>query len=636
MKHRFLLLCISLLTPCFSAVSQTNDKSRIPLELNDMSAFRPQAGNWKIVGDVTMDPNVDIHEKSIEAPSPKGKKNATLPAAPRQAVITKSGTGILLNENADSQKDNLVTAFEHGDIDLELELMLPKGSNSGIYLQGRYEIQLLDSWGVTSPKFSDIGGIFRNWESDPAKVYRGKAPLSNPSKAPGLWQKMKIVFRAPRFDDGGRKISNARFVSVELNGVKIHDNVEVPLPTGGPLENNEKEMAPLMIQGDHGPVAFRNIKYRLPKEIQVSLSNLEYQVFKGSFSSLDQLLVSKPVRSAKTSELSIQAVDADNDYGIIYKGNVTVPADDIYEFQLAFTGGVKLVVNGEEAVNVDRGDAGGRRSKSIALKSGTYPFEIHNFKYAGWMPPRLGLFVNTASSEVVALNAYDSYPQDEDPVSEIHVAVGNTTKLLRAFLDFQGDRKKRVTHSLGVGDPKGLNYVYDLGTGNLLCVWRGDFVNATPMWHDRGDGSFIPQGAVQYLFLNQPMAFLSSDKDAFPVSAEENKLTTKGYTIEEGTGRPVFRYIYEGLEVEDRVFPGEDNKTMHHELKIKNRGIRPGLYYKLAEGTTIEQTSDGSFLINDKQFYLKTSSPVIIRESGAVKELIVKVDGDTVRYSLIW
>jgi hypothetical protein len=67
----------------------------------------------------------------------------------------------------------------------------------------------------------------------------GKAPLTNAAKAPGLWQKMKISFKAPKFDAARKKIANARFVSVELNGIQIYDNVEVPLPTGGPVENNE-------------------------------------------------------------------------------------------------------------------------------------------------------------------------------------------------------------------------------------------------------------------------------------------------------------------------------------------------------------------------------------------------------------
>jgi hypothetical protein len=64
---------------------------------------------------------------------------------------------------------------------------------------------------------SDIGGIYLNWEKEKGKIYLGKAPLSNPAKAPGLWQKLKITFHAPRFDAAGKKIANSRFVSVDLS-----------------------------------------------------------------------------------------------------------------------------------------------------------------------------------------------------------------------------------------------------------------------------------------------------------------------------------------------------------------------------------------------------------------------------------
>src|SRR5687768_900422 len=131
------------------------------LKLDDMSAFRTQAGNWQIVGDVAMDRSIDIHPKTEKAPEETGKKKKKEKAAPvseaPKAVTFTAGKGVLLNINDETKKDNLVTAFEHGDIDLELEVMLPKGSNSGIYLQGRYEVQLFDSWGVKSPSFSDIG-----------------------------------------------------------------------------------------------------------------------------------------------------------------------------------------------------------------------------------------------------------------------------------------------------------------------------------------------------------------------------------------------------------------------------------------------------------------------------------------------
>lgn len=630
--------CFMVLMALWGTAAYAQEKPMKTLSLEDMSAFKPQAGNWQIVGDVVMDPTVDVHphEKPAEDTSKKRKKSKDDAKEKPGAVTFQQGKGILLNLNDGSKKDNLVTVFEHGDLELELEVMLPKGSNSGLYLQGRYEVQLYDSWGVKDAKYSDIGGIYRNWEKEPGKIYMGKAPLQNPAKAPGLWQKMKISFRAPRFDAAGNKIANARFVSVELNGVKIHDNVEVPLPTGGPLENNEKAMGPIMIQGDHGAVAFRNIKYQLMKELEASVSDVTFKVSYGRFGEIDDFATLTPSKTGTSKDLSCEILDQEDHYGAVYTGTISVPEDDTYLFELAFTGGAKMVINNQTLVDVQRPDAGGRRRGTVTLKAGSYPFEIYNYKEASWMPPHLGLYVRTPGSYPKMLSAYNSNPPDDEPTSPILIHVGASTKLLRAFVDFKGDRGKRLTHTIGVGDPAGIHYVYDLESGNIACVWRGNFVDATPMWHERGDGSFLPQGAVQYLFVNQPLAFLATAADPFPVMGKENEFRTKGYVLEESTGRPVFNYLYQGLEVSDKVYPTDNNRVITHDVVIKNRGTRTGLYYKLAEGSSILKMPDGSYAIDDKQYYIKSSSPVTVRDSNGKKELVAIVDGSTLNYSIIW
>lgn len=624
--------------------AQEDSFKRVPF--SDMSDFRPQSGNWQIVGDVTMDPTVDIHAHAEPPAADTKKKNkkkspAPLPATGNKAVTFQPGTGILLNINDDVKKDNLVTLMEHGDIELEFEVMLPKGSNSGIYLQGRYEIQLFDSWGVKEPSFSDIGGIYRNWEIEKGKIYMGKAPLSNPAKAPGLWQKMRISFRAPKFNPAGEKIANARFISVELNGVKIHDNVEVPLPTGGPIENNEKATGPLLIQGDHGPVAFRNFRYRLMKEVKFSLSQITYKTYYGNFKTISDFTSLKPSESGSIPELTCEVLSNENAYGVSYAGDITVPEDGTYQFELAYTGGGRLIINNQQIHDYQRPDGWQRERAGITLKAGTYPFEIYNFKDASWMPPRLGLFVQSETTYPQSLHAFNSLPPDDEPVSPILLNVGGEPKLLRAFLDFKGDYKQRLTHTIGVGDPSGTHYVYDLKSGNLVCVWHGKFVDATPMWHDRGDGSFRPQGAVQYFFNNQPLSFLASPSDAFPVITradvlKENEYRGKGYELDEQTGRPVFKYTYQGMDVDDRAYPDDNNRIITHEVSIKNRGTKTGLYYKLAEGTSITQLSSGLYAIDDKQYYIRVSgSAPVVREVNGKKELIIAVDTN-IKYSIIW
>ena len=81
-----------------------------------------------------------------------------------ESFIKEQGTGVLVNEPKDDHQANLLTQMEHSDMELEIEFMMPKGSNSGIYFMGRYEVQLLDSWGVKEPESSDCGGIYERWD----------------------------------------------------------------------------------------------------------------------------------------------------------------------------------------------------------------------------------------------------------------------------------------------------------------------------------------------------------------------------------------------------------------------------------------------------------------------------------------
>jgi hypothetical protein len=155
----------------------------------------------------------------------------------------------LVNDlKAGERGTDLYTQEKFGDCQVELELMIPKGSNSGIYLMGEYEVQVFDSYGREKVGPGDMGGI-----------YSTAAPRKNACKRPGEWQKFVIDFQAPRFE-GGKKTSNAKFLRVVLNGEVIHEDVEAPKPTGGALSSKEAATGPLLLQGDHGPVSFRNIK----------------------------------------------------------------------------------------------------------------------------------------------------------------------------------------------------------------------------------------------------------------------------------------------------------------------------------------------------------------------------------------
>ncbi len=135
--------------------------------------------------------------------------------------------------NTDSGAD-LITSQTFRDFKLHLEYKIPKGSNSGIYLRGRYEVQIEDNYGE-EPHSRKAGG-----------VYGFLTPTKMMIKAPGEWNFCDITLI-------GRK------VTVVLNGETIIDNKEIPGITGGALNSRESEPGPLMLQGDHGKIEFRNV-----------------------------------------------------------------------------------------------------------------------------------------------------------------------------------------------------------------------------------------------------------------------------------------------------------------------------------------------------------------------------------------
>ena len=220
-------------TICFFVVSGAGAEDRVSLVGSDFSQWRGDTAAWFVAADSSQDPQ---NEKLL-----KGK--------PGGGVIINGPTG---------RTRNIISKAEFGDVRAHVEFMVPKGSNSGVYFQGRYEIQVFDSWAVEKPKHSDCGGIYQRWAN--GRGFEGRRPRVNASKAPGKWQSFDVVFRAPRFDKKGKKIAKARFEKVMHNGVLIHADVELTGPTRASTWNDEKAVGPIMLQGDHGPVAYRNIR----------------------------------------------------------------------------------------------------------------------------------------------------------------------------------------------------------------------------------------------------------------------------------------------------------------------------------------------------------------------------------------
>lgn len=583
------------------------------LPLNDMSAFRPIKENWSIVGNVST--NIDqVNNMTSEA-----------------------GTGVLFCKHENGKygiEKDILTVMEHGDLDLELDFSMAKGSNSGIYLQGRYEIQLFDSWGKKTAKYSDLGGIYERWdESKPegSKGYEGIAPRLNVAKAPGLWQNIKISFQAPRFDANGKKISNAKILSIILNGVLIHENVEITSPTRGALSENEVLQGPLRFQGDHGNVAFRNIKYKSFNQKALTFSDLKFGVYKGNFRTVGDIEKIKPETSGNANLLNWNVSNAENEFAVKYIGKINVPEPGKYTFTAVHGGNTQMKINGQDAFKNGWLNSGEERQATITLPAGNVDFEMYYWKADGWLQPSLGLYAESETIRKQPLH-YTNSALVANPTTSILLSASTEPVILRSFMDIKENGKsKRIVHAVSVGNKENLHLTYDLDSGALFQVWKGGFLNTTPMWNDRGDGSSRPMGSVTSLSDAPFLNILDSPTKVW--GNLDASYRPRGYELD-NTGQPTFNYDFAGAKVSDKITPSEDGKMLNREIIVKGSSIN--IYARLAAAKNITKSAEGLYIVGDNAYYLKiTAGTPNIRESNGQKELIVLV-GEKISYSIIW
>lgn len=145
----------------------------------------------------------------------------------RDGILDNTGRGV-----------DIITEDDFGDFELHIEYLVPEDSNSGIYLRGRYELQILDSLGKTYSYPAENGALYNQKNVD-----------VEASKPAGEWQTMDVTIKG-------------MVMTAVLNGKTIHKDVTINGPTGGQLANDNPPKGPVMLQGDHGPVQFRNIRIR--------------------------------------------------------------------------------------------------------------------------------------------------------------------------------------------------------------------------------------------------------------------------------------------------------------------------------------------------------------------------------------
>lgn len=602
--------CRILITLAFAflIIANSNAQKLKPrlkdLSLETMESFQSPTENWKIIGDV------------------QGSFGDTL-------LNTAKGKGILFNNFTKSiqnkSKYNLFTKLEHGDIYMEFDVMIPKGSNSGIYLQSRYEIQINDSWGVKIPTSSDMGGIYERWKDD--KGFEGNAPLKNAASAPGLWQHMEISFQAPRFDATGKKTMSAKFNFVKLNGIILHENIFVSGPTRVAISEKETAFAPLMIQGDHGMIAIKNIKYAPQDDLKASLTDITYKYYEKSAKTPEEAAKTKPTSQGTAKNIDSRLASAKDKYFIQFEGKLNVPSKDAYLFTTYFTGDGSLEIDGKTIIPVGWTWIGADPFYGTAeLEAGNHTLKLWVSKDVNWARTGLSLFIEKANSRAIALHAPASIPE-RGPAPLIAVRSEKEPEIIRSFMMH---KNKKLTHVISVGDPSQIHYSYDLMQGAILQTWKGDFLNATDMWYERGEPQTASAlGAAIILAGNCPIYEKTNKKD----SIADYKY--KGYTLN-AARQPVFNYAYKTMNVEDKISPNEKQRSLTRVINVTGEG-KDKLMIRLTQGSSITPLGSGLYGINNQAYYIQIAPGIVPKiETYNNQQVLLLPATEPIQYQIIW
>jgi hypothetical protein len=599
MRYRIIFsLAVSMLIAAFSQAQRIKPSLK-EISLNNLESFQAPTANWKLIGDV------------------EASYNDT-------ALNTAKGLGILHNDFSRSIQNkpvhNLVTKMEHGDMLLEFDFMMAKGSNSGIYFQSRYEVQLFDSWGVKTPRSSDVGGLYQTIK----KGMSGKAPMKNAALAPGLWQHMDISFQAPRFDANGNKTASAKFIYVKLNGITLHENINVDGPTISASFSDEKPYGPLMIQGDHGTFAIKNLKYLPQDDLKVDLRNISYQYFEKTATSLAEAKTTKPTLQGKASVIDSRVAPARDKFLLVFEGKLNIPTADSYTFTSLFSGTGSLEIDGKKVLEAkDLFLNGTPVSGTTELKAGEHAFKFWINKDLDWARPGLSLYIEKANSKSIALHAAGSIP-DRSPAPLIAVKAESGPEMIRSFMNHNN---KKLTHVVSIGDPSQVHYSYDLMQGGILQAWKGDFLNTTDMWHERGEPqTATPLGAPIVLAGNCPIYEKPLTKDSIA------DYQYKGYTLK--AGLPTFAYTYKALSIKDRIQP--EGKGLKRSITVSGEGKEKTMI-RIAQGSSITPLGKGLYSIGNQAYFVQLAAGQYPKIEGFLgQQVLLLPAGETIEYQLIW
>jgi hypothetical protein len=394
-------------------------------------------------------------------------------------------------------------------------------------------------------------------------------------------------------------------------------------------------------------VAIRNLKYTAYGTETVVLKDLKLLAYE-NINKISDFQTQGPKAEMDIDVLAHLAPASRDKFAGKITGTIRVPATGAYSFNLNlawipmdtnpnYINGAGELTIGDKKVLAVTGRTG-VADGTVTLTAGEHPFSLTYFKSSAYWYARSNDITLTVSSADIAPLALNTPLRVEEPVGAILLSAEKGTAMQRGFMEHQGRKR---THVIAVGEPGGANYAFDLSKGALLEIWRGGFLETTPMWHGRGETQLaLPRGSVTAFAAQPSLAFLADQQAAWPDS--NAAYNNQGYDVSK-TGRPVFKYALGGAHVRESLEPEDNGRKLTHSFAVTPGAETRTIWCRLAAGTDITRLDNGLYSVNGKQYFIQLSGkekPVIRTTAQQTQELLlpVKTGGKAaqVKYSIVW
>jgi hypothetical protein len=420
-------------------------------------------------------------------------------------------------------------------------------------------------------------------------------------------------------------------LKVTWNGVVIHQNVELFGSTRAAAFQDEKPLGPLMFQGDHGPVTYRNIRITKLGNASVKIvPPVQYKIYENAFTREKKgdiqtvpkekdLSTLTPVKVGETELIDVSVSRRGTQYYVI-TGSFEVSKNNVYLFKGNYHGYANVLIDNELVLSdVDVPWYGMSFNEEVLgkkrLEAGKHTFRI-GYTHRDWERNvrAFGLSVKAEGEGEGWQTLHDKKSEMEFSKTVMNeVYLTNQPIFQRSFVVFDGSKR---THAINVGFPQGVHYSYDTKSGSLLNVWRGRFINTTEMWHDRGG-----EQTAEPLGMSQQMTGLFPLIDKMNLSpVSPSSLRYEGMQLVDIDGQKTPQYILKlgNLVLKDWSQPSPNNQGMTRNLSFSEIPTDKRILLAHAK-KGIKKVSEGLYAIDDAAYFIKISSsntPVIVEKEG--------------------